>query len=163
MAYDIIKDISLTVSDIRESIISNLHSRFEEAKINNYTARVMDVASPDTVVPSSTYDLVIADVPCSGAGTWSRTPEQLYFFREEKIKFYSDLQKRIVSKVIPSLKPDAYLLYITCSVFREENEEVVQFIAEKFQSLRVVSTSLIKGYEERADTLFGALLTNRSA
>jgi 16S rRNA (cytosine967-C5)-methyltransferase len=163
MAHDFIADISLTVSDIRESIISNLHSRFQEAKINNYTARVMDVASPDAAVPSSTYDLVIADVPCSGSGTWSRTPEQLYFFREEKINYYSDLQKRIVSRVIPSLKPYAYLLYITCSVFREENEDLVEYVTQKFKNLEVVTASLIKGYEDRADTLYTALFINRSA
>jgi 16S rRNA (cytosine967-C5)-methyltransferase len=163
MAHDFIADISLTVSDIRESIISNLHSRFQEAKINNYTARVMDVASPAATVPPSIYDLVIADVPCSGSGTWSRTPEQLYFFREEKIKYYSDLQKRIVSRVIPSLKPYAYLLYITCSVFREENEELVQYVTQNFQNLEAVTASLIQGYEDRADTLYAALFINRPA
>ncbi len=102
------------------------------------------------------FDLIICDAPCSGSGTWSRTPEQLYFFKPEEITHYSDLQKKIASNVIPFIKQGGHLLYITCSVFRKENEEVVEFIQKQF-GLTLVKMELLKGYDRKADTLFVAL------
>jgi 16S rRNA (cytosine967-C5)-methyltransferase len=107
------------------------------------------------------YDLIIADVPCSGSGTWARTPEQLYFFKKERIKYYSDLQKAITGAVASSIRSGGHLLYITCSVFAEENEKVVAHLEDNYQ-LRTVAASLFKGYSDNADTLFAALLTSRS-
>jgi 16S rRNA (cytosine967-C5)-methyltransferase len=158
MAYDILNNIELTVSDIRESIIENLKKRFNDSGINDYHAMVTDLTKQQA--PAAYYDLIIADVPCSGSGTWARTPEQLHFFKKEKIKFYSDLQKQITSSIISSLKPGGYLLYITCSVFAEENEHIVEQIKAKHHLVEV-SSQLFKGYNDRADTLFAALLTKQ--
>ncbi|MBL7698377.1 MAG: Fmu (Sun) domain-containing protein [Chitinophagaceae bacterium] len=160
LARDVFEKIELTVSDIRESIIHNLRARFDKAGIKNYTSFIADLNDSRTRVPSSAYDLVIADVPCSGSGTWARTPEQLYFFKEDKIGYYSRLQKQIVSRVIPSIKNGGYLLYITCSVFSDENENNVEYFREKF-GLQVVKSGLIEGYSQKADTLFAALFTNQ--
>jgi 16S rRNA (cytosine967-C5)-methyltransferase len=67
------------------------------------------------------------------------------------------LQKKIVSRVVPSLRKGGVLLYITCSVFRSENEEVVDHIARD-HSLKVEKKELLTGYNDKADTLFAALL-----
>ncbi len=162
MAYDVMQNLKLTVSDIRNSIIENLIERFSDAGILNYESFVTDLISPNVKLPVSSYDLIIADVPCSGSGTWSRTPEQLYFFIKEKINFYRDLQKKIVSRIIPSMKENGFLLYITCSVFAEENERVAEYISKE-HALKLVRSGLIKGYNDKADTLYAALFTNRSA
>jgi 16S rRNA (cytosine967-C5)-methyltransferase len=106
---------------------------------------------------NSQYSIIIADVPCTGSGTWSRTPEQLYYFDENKIEEYAALQKKILSNVIPHLDPGGYLLYITCSVFKKENEGAVNYIKQEF-NLELVKMELIKGYEEKADSMFAALL-----
>ncbi|HUQ65610.1 MAG TPA: hypothetical protein VM101_05625 [Flavitalea sp.] len=161
MAYDIMGNIQLTVSDIRRSIIENLIGRFEEAGIKNYDSFVTDVTSHTVKISPSAYDLVIADVPCSGSGTWARTPEQLYFFMREKIKHYTELQKNIVSHTIPSMKKNSCLLYITCSVFEDENEKISEHIITH-HSLKLLHAELIKGYNIKADTLYAALFTNRS-
>lgn len=159
MTYDILSNINITVSDIRLPIIHNLESRFKRAGINQYSSFVADLTSDKTVLPDIKYNLVIADVPCSGSGTWSRTPEQLYFFKKEKIAYYQQLQKRIVSRVTPYVQQSNFFLYITCSVFREENEDMVDFILAN-SALRLHKKQLFEGYHEKADTLFAALFTN---
>ena len=138
----------------------NLRKRFNEAGIKKYKAFVADLAVTDFNHQQSGYDLVICDAPCSGSGTWSRTPEQLYYFDEKKIDKYSALQKQIVSNTIPFIKDGGHFLYITCSVFRKENEDIAGFIKEKF-ALDVVQTEVIKGYDIKADTMFAVLFRKR--
>ena len=107
------------------------------------------------------FDLVICDAPCSGSGTWNRTPEQLFFFKKEKIDQYARLQKQIVSNASKALKKNGYFLYITCSVFEKENEAVVDFI-ENNLPLQLKSMEYLKGYDKKADTMFAALLCKTS-
>jgi 16S rRNA (cytosine967-C5)-methyltransferase len=158
MAYDLNPEIKLVVSDLRESILINLRKRFANAGIKNYTSFTIDLSNSAFSIDYSPFDLIIADVPCSGSGTWSRTPEQLYYFDARKIDEYAALQKRIVSNVIPHLRPGGYLLYITCSVFKKENEEMVAGLKEKFH-LQLMKMELLKGYQMKADTMFAALLS----
>ena len=70
------------------------------------------------------------------------------------------LQKKIVSNLIPHLLPGGYLLYITCSVFSKENEEVIELIKEKFH-LELVKMEILEGYNQKADTMFAALLKQK--
>lgn len=156
MAADNIPELHLTVSDIRRSIIHNLEQRFKEAAIKNYQSFNADLTVPITSVPNAPFDLVICDAPCSGSGTWGRTPEQLYFFTANKIQYYADLQKKIASNAAKFVKRGSYFLYITCSVFKKENEDIVELI-QRESKLELVTQRLFIGYDKRADTMFGAL------
>ena len=156
MAKDCLGKINLAVSDIRESILHNLKKRFAEAGISNFQSFVADLSANDPLPPGDQFDLVIADVPCSGSGTWGRTPEQLYYFTENKADAYSRLQQKIISNLLPHIQPGGYLLYITCSVFKRENELQVEYISanKNFSLLRM---ECLKGYDKKADTMFAAL------
>jgi len=157
LCYDLKPDIQLVVSDIRENILINLKKRFAKAGINNYKSFIADLSQPGNRKPEQLYDFIIADVPCSGSGTWSRTPEQLFYFNEAEINRYNVLQQNIAGNVINYLKPGGYLLYITCSVFKKENEQVVEYIARQ-KKLEIKEMRLFAGYNQKADTLFATLL-----
>lgn len=162
LAFDLFPGIQLTVSDTRKSILFNLQKRFHAAGIKNYQSFVFDlsVSHPSPKILNQ-QDLIIADVPCSGSGTWSRTPEQLLYFAKNRISEYAELQRRIVSNAVKSLQPGGYLLYITCSVFKKENEENVRWM-EKELSLLCLDIQYYIGYEMQADTLFAALFQKRN-
>ena len=136
-----------------------LKKRFKEAGIHRYHSFIADMAS-ETFSPKQQYDLVICDAPCSGSGTWSRTPEQLLFFTEEKLNHYSQLQKKITTNAIKAIKQNGYFLYITCSVFRQENEEITQYILEAGK-LKLIKAEILKGYDKKAVTMFAALFINQ--
>lgn len=157
MAKDVLGEIDLTVSDLRESILANLKKRFAKAGIKNYKSFICDLSKNSLPGTNETFDLILADVPCSGSGTWGRTPEQLIYFNPEQIDVYANLQRKITSNVFPSLKKGGYLLYSTCSVYQKENEKIVSFLVQKFQC-KVMEQKLIKGYGQKADTMFAALL-----
>ncbi|TMI70691.1 MAG: Fmu (Sun) domain-containing protein [Bacteroidetes bacterium] len=160
MLHDLYPTIDLTVSDKRESIMINLEKRFKEAGIRKYKGFVADLANKNFEIHprshrDSKFEFIICDAPCSGSGTWSRTPEQLHYFEKKKIDEYASLQMKILSNVMPHLQPAGYLLYITCSVFKKENETIVQFIQQT--GLRLAEMKLLKGYDKKADTMFAAL------
>lgn len=154
LLHDYYPGAKLTVSDIRESILINLEKRFKRAGIQNYQSFIADVSSPD-FSNDQKFDVVICDAPCSGSGTWSRTPEQISFFKQNKIKHYSDLQKRIAINASKPVKKNGYLVYITCSVFFSENEDVVKFIQSN-TNLKLLEWQYLKGYDKKADSLFVA-------
>jgi len=156
LAHDVLQNINLTATDIRPSIIHNLKERFNKAGIKNYKAFVADVSNPKSEIRNPKFETIICDVPCTGSGTWSRAPEQLYFFQPQKIKEYQALQKKIVANAISYLKRESYFLYITCSVFKAENEDVIKFIQNNFQ-LTLIKSELLTGYNKKANTMFAAL------
>ncbi len=157
LAKDILRNIDLTVSDVRPSIIQNLKKRFERVGIKNYHAFISDLANHR---PSNLhFRLIICDAPCTGSGTWGRTPEQLYFFSQKKIEDYASLQKKIVLNAIGSLQKNGYFLYITCSVFKSENEAMTAMIVKE-TSLQLVKAEVLKGYGDKADSMYAALFVS---
>jgi 16S rRNA (cytosine967-C5)-methyltransferase len=166
MAFDQYPSCRLYVTDIRSSILQNLSARFRTAGIRDYRSAVLDLSVMDKrnmtmpdFLPSGGFDLVIADVPCSGSGTWGRDPWALSLFGLKDLEDYANRQRAIMSGLLKTVKPGGFLLYITCSVYALENESMVAF-AEKQGNLRVLKSGLIRGYQQRADTLYAALFTS---
>jgi 16S rRNA (cytosine967-C5)-methyltransferase len=148
--------IDLTISDIRPGIVMNLHQRFKRAGVKQYNYFIADVGDTKFSPPASDYELIICDAPCTGSGTWSRTPEQLSFFNLNDLEKYSGIQKRIAGNVVPHLKKDGIFVYITCSVFKEENEAVASFIRDTLH-LNLLHQEILKGFDRRADNMFVAV------
>lgn len=154
--------IELLVSDLRESVLLNLDERFRLAGIKKYHKKELDLLqNNDQVLHHYQFDGIILDAPCTGSGTWGRTPEMLTFFEERKINQFATIQKAIVQNVVKYLKPGKPLIYITCSAFAAENEAVVQYMIDTLP-LALEKMELIKGYENNADTMFVARLIKKS-
>ena len=113
----------------------------------------------DDIMEGKSFDGILVDAPCTGSGTWGRTPEMLTQFDEEHIQTFVSLQQRIVDSVIRYLKPDGVLMYITCSVFDAENEQLVRYLVDK-HGLTVEAAGIIKGYDRKSDSMFAARLRN---
>ena len=146
--------VRLTLSDIRESILINLKARLGEARVP-----VMKIFQADLLTEKydGAFDIIICDAPCTGSGTWARTPEQIFFYKQEWITEYSIKQKQIVKNTISSLKQNGVYCYITCSVFKAENEDVAEYITKL--GLKLLHQEYFKGYERKADTLYAAFFS----
>nr|MBP6315905.1 hypothetical protein [Chitinophagaceae bacterium] len=142
--------IDLTVSDIRSTIIDNLHERFRQYHYRKYKAFVIDLSKP--IKQDFVFDKIIADVPCSGAGTWSRSAEQYYFFTEKKLLEFQQTQKIILANALQRLKPGGTLYYFTCSIFKAENEDVINTVDQT--QFQIVQQQLLKAFELGGDCLF---------
>jgi len=71
------------------------------------------------------FDRILVDAPCTGTGTLARNPEIKWRLRPEDIEDLRRLQREILGRAIEALAPGGRLVYSTCSLEREENEEVV--------------------------------------
>jgi 16S rRNA (cytosine967-C5)-methyltransferase len=121
------------------------------------TLDVGDSAAIKATLVDRRFDGIICDVPCTGSGTWARTPENCYFFDPATVSMYAARQKAILSNAVSYLKEDGRIIYITCSVFRAENEDVVENVADSC-GMQVISYGLINGASIGADALFAAEL-----
>lgn len=152
-------NIKLVVSDIRESVLANLDERFHLAGLTKYQKKALDLTTNvDQTLHDYAFDGIILDAPCSGSGTWGRTPEMIAQFNPQKIEFFQKLQKSIAQNVVKYLKSGKPLIYITCSAFKAENEDVVDFLIKEV-GLKLEESKVLKGYEHKADTMFVARLS----
>ena len=78
-----------------------------------------------------------------------------------QVENYVKLQKAISGNVVKYLKKDKPLIYMTCSVFKAENEDVVKYLIDNFD-LKLERMELIKGYKNKADSMFVARLIKQS-
>lgn len=160
MASDFYLGSRLYVSDIREDILDELSRRFKNAAILPQSSFCTDLQQSlsrqvvDAHLPKGGVDLIIADVPCTGSGTWGRSPEWLKGFDITLIEAYQHRQKNIVSNLPHHLNQGGYLLYITCSVFRQENEDVVNHLLVN-SNLQLKKKGVV--HHEGGDYLFAAL------
>ncbi|WP_294350643.1 RsmB/NOP family class I SAM-dependent RNA methyltransferase [uncultured Sphingobacterium sp.] len=161
LLMDACPTVNLLVSDIRMSILRNLDERFDRAGIKHYRKKIIDL-SKDTfpLLGSEKFDGVLLDAPCTGSGTWGRTPEMIRQFRADKIAEFNALQKNIASHVVGHVKVGKPLIYITCSIFKAENEDVVSYIADHF-GFEIARMDYLEGYTEMADSMFVARLIKK--
>jgi 16S rRNA (cytosine967-C5)-methyltransferase len=125
---DKLPSFSLLASDIRETILHNLKIRFRLYGLHKTKTLVINSADTEVVeakIGSQKFDLVLCDVPCSGSGTWSRTPEQFHFFKDVQLRKFEELQYPIVYNASKHVADGGTLAYVTCSIFKQENEDVV--------------------------------------
>jgi 16S rRNA (cytosine967-C5)-methyltransferase len=81
--------------------------------------------------PEGEFDLVLCDAPCSGSGTWRRTPEAKWALTPERLEELTRLQLGILSEAAPLVAPAGRLVYATCSVLKEENQDVIARFASE--------------------------------
>jgi len=149
--------VQLFVSDIRKSIMENLRERFERSGIVNYNGFIVDLTNADALKRLPEFDGIIVDAPCSGSGTWTRTPEWLTFFTEEILNEHIQQQREIVSSICNKLKSGGQLIYLTCSVFKDENEDNVEWFIQNLP-LKLAEHHYYQYSNVGGDTLFGARL-----
>lgn len=96
-------------------------------------------------------DIVLLDAPCSGTGTWRRHPDTKWRLTLEQVKQRQTEQRAILNKAIDYLKPNGRLVYITCSLFVDENEvQISHFLRQHSHFHPINMRALWKQHFSRA-------------
>ena len=96
------------------------------------------VADATNLPFTSPYHRILADVPCSGTGTLSRNPEIKWRLKPEDLSDLHTRQRAILCSALAQLSPDGRLVYSTCSLEKEENEDVVEEILAQDNSIHLL-------------------------
>lgn len=120
--------IARDISEKKKALIDENIARMQA---DNLIVQVYDATQTDADLVGKA-DVVIADLPCSGIGIMAKKPEIRYRMTKENQKELAKLQKQILSAVHRYVKPGGILMYSTCTINREENEENAREVCEKY-------------------------------
>lgn len=117
--------------DLTEGKISYIRDNAARLRLSNLHAQVWDAREPDETLLERA-DVVLADLPCSGLGVMGRKADIRYRVSPESLSEVAALQREILSTVWKYVKPGGLLLYSTCTLNREENENMAAWFLQQF-------------------------------
>ena len=123
-------ELSLTALDHDAARLARVNANLQRLGLS---ARVVcgNAADPPAWWDGVPFDRILADVPCSASGVTRRHPDIKWSRREADIQQFADQQQLIVDALWRLLAPGGKFLYVTCSVFREENQQQVARFIER--------------------------------
>jgi 16S rRNA (cytosine967-C5)-methyltransferase len=117
--------------DLSPKRTARMQENLERMRITNLQIRCRDASQPVPEEERETADVLLCDVPCSGLGVMGRKRDIKYRVTPEEIRKLVPLQRQIVRESAALLKHGGTLIYSTCTISREENEETAAFIREE--------------------------------
>ncbi len=126
------KNVEIHAYDINQTRMNDVQARAERAGVEIKIAEKEELQS-------SSYDLVLCDVPCSGSGTFSRTPQAKWDLNEEKLNGLIKIQADILNEAYAYVKTGGILAYATCSAFHQENSDIVNAALSQKAGLKLIS------------------------
>jgi len=122
-------DITVIANDLYLKKLRVFKNSNHLSRLPNLFLTVSD-ATVSSFKPSA-FDVVIIDAPCSGLGTLRRKPELKHRLDEKKFEELIDLQKRILLNAKDLVKPNGFLVYMTCTINPAENELQIKWFLER--------------------------------
>ena len=120
-----------------------------------------DAGDTDRWYDGQPFDRILVDAPCSGTGVIRRHPDIKALRRASDLESLAARQGELLDGVLPTLGRGGRLLYVTCSVLREENDDVMAAFAERHDEVRIVEVPLVSPGARR--TLHGQQLLPSAA
>ncbi len=114
--------------DNDERRLGDLPARARRADVHNIERHLVPDEGPSEIEQklAGTCDGVLIDAPCSGTGVLRRNPDARYRLKPEDVERFAALQLKLLKRYAALAKPGGRIVYATCSLLREENEEVIE-------------------------------------
>lgn len=130
--------------DVAEDRLDRAAPRVARAGLHNVERRVLK-SEEDRFLKRWTrrFDRVLVDAPCTGLGTWRRAPEARMRYGATDMAEMTALQDRILSSAARLTKPGGRLIYVTCSLLPEENEERINALLARRDEYRVLPVATV--------------------
>ncbi len=149
----------LIAMDIDERRLKNASLRAERAGVTLLRARHLNGGQERIADLSAQADRVLVDAPCSGLGTVRRNPGLKLRISEELVRSFALAQRSLLEQFASLVRPGGRLVYSTCSLLREENEEVVSWFLSSHLEFTPAPPTAIPGIE--GDPLMVTLFPHR--
>lgn len=147
---------SVTAHDIDTRRMADITPRAARANVDIETVATADLAG---LAP---FDLVLCDAPCSGSGTWRRTPAAKWDLTPDRLADLTHMQDNVLAQAAPLVRAGGILAYATCSVLNVENIERVQRFMDQTSSFEPAGGLSIRAHDH-GDGFFLSILRRTSA
>jgi 16S rRNA (cytosine967-C5)-methyltransferase len=127
--------------DIDERRMEDLRKRVRRAGVHNVRARTIPADASAIEALQDLHgkaDRVLVDAPCSGSGTYRRKPDARYRLSADDLADHARRQRELLSRFSVLVKPGGRIIYGTCSVLSEENEQVVETFLREHRDFELV-------------------------
>lgn len=138
--FELQPNIKLTALDISESRLQRVEENCQRLGFEPEMIAA-DAAAVDEWWQGELFDKILLDVPCSASGVIRRHPDIKHLRWPEDIQELVKIQRDILIKNWAVLKPGGRLLYATCSIFKAENEQQIEWFLENTKDARIVSST----------------------
>lgn len=126
----------IAAHDIDPARLEQLYPRMKRLGISNITPL-------KTTEVGEGYQRFIVDAPCSGSGTWRRSPDAKYRLTPQRLEELCRIQAEILETAYPKVAAGGRLIYITCSILPDENELNIQSFCRKHPDMRLLDIAKI--------------------
>lgn len=145
-------NIELHASDIEQWRMDKLSENLSRLKLLEKVKLIPNSELKDQ------YDWILVDAPCSNTGVLRRRVELRWRINEDEASELSDLQSQILEQAQSLLKPNGILVYSTCSLLQEENENKIRQFQQKFPNFTILQQSKLLPWADEVDGAFVACL-----
>ncbi len=111
--------------DVDGRRLAPLHERADRSGARNIQIRTPMRTRDALEDLHGRMDVVLIDAPCTGSGTWRRNPDSKWRLRPNALEIRKREQQEALARAVPLLKPGGRLVYVTCSVLPEENDDAI--------------------------------------
>ncbi|WP_170399015.1 RsmB/NOP family class I SAM-dependent RNA methyltransferase [Ruegeria arenilitoris] len=120
------KGVSVFAHDVNAARMRDLPTRAERAAVR------VEILTTEDLVQQAPFDVILADAPCSGSGSWRRAPAGKWALTESRLQELTGIQASILDQLAPMIAPGGVLAYATCSMLDDENGNVVDGFLRKY-------------------------------
>lgn len=142
--------------DKRASILEQAKKRLRRAGFTH--CQIMEPGSEKLEQLIGRMDWVLLDVPCTGSGTYRRNPDLKWKFNEAMLQETVATQREIFNQAIKYVKANGHIVYSTCSLLKNENEDQIDYFLTHYPVKRLDSTVDSSKNFDLMDGFFGAVL-----
>lgn len=132
--------------DIDWHRLEQIKPRLERLNIKNVVP-VRELSGKD-------YDRFIIDAPCSGTGTWRRSPDAKFRLTPEKLNELTKIQSQLLEFALENTRVGGRIVYITCSILPDEDENIVSVFAQRHKNVRYVDLKQL--WQQKIDAPYPA-------
>jgi 16S rRNA (cytosine967-C5)-methyltransferase len=137
----------IVATDLYADKLERLDREMHRLGITIVKSTPMDLTASDPALPSSAFDRILLDAPCSGLGVLQKNPDGKWRLTPRDIRKNSARQIALLTKAAPLLKTGGILVYAVCSLEPEENEQVVDAFLQKHPEFAIHPGSSALGDE----------------
>lgn len=140
--------------DNSEKRLKQIAPRLKRAGVDNVQTHVIESENDGFIKRhKASADRVLVDAPCSGSGTWRRNPDIKWRFSAQDLQEVIAVQQSILQSAARLVKPGGRLIYVTCSILKNENEQQIDQLLKNGNNFRVVCAKKIWDKLSAVDTI----------